>query len=163
GEVGTEWLAAVHPAQPRGAVAEVEGVHPIDADQEHVVDARGRRADLTTPHHAWHVAIHTHEAGATRRRRVAGHVGSWGPHGAVGTVVDRAAGPRKNDRGDERKKGSHRSFLSTRPSLPPFHCPNASPCPNPAWIARVRARLRAGAPMPIARRFILSVSSVNPS
>src|SRR5262249_31581651 len=39
----------------------------------------------------------------------------------------------------------------------------ASPCPKPAWLAGVRVRLWARAPMPIARRFILSVSSVNPS
>src|SRR5262249_53201507 len=71
-----------------------------------------RRADLTTPHHARHVALHTHEAGATRRRGVAAHVWSWRPHGAVGTVVDRAAGARQNDQGNERQEGSHRESVS---------------------------------------------------
>src|SRR5262249_31490365 len=38
-EVGAEGRAAIHPAQALGAVDEVERMHPVDADQEHVADA----------------------------------------------------------------------------------------------------------------------------
>src|SRR5262249_51117833 len=39
GEVGTEGRPAIYPAQALGAVDEVERMHPVDADQEHVADA----------------------------------------------------------------------------------------------------------------------------
>src|SRR5262249_54882161 len=98
----------------------VEG--PVLTDQnDHVFDGSRCRRDLTTPHHARHVALQKDEARATRRVRVSGHVWSWGPPRTVGAVVDRAASPRQNDRGNERKEGSHR----LPPSVSPFPCPSA--------------------------------------